>query len=172
MSLRTLAKICARFSVSDRACASAASILLKNYGIIDGQNKELIIERSKVRWKREKERRHNQSFQTPSSVQGLYVDGKKDRTLTPQKTGVGTHFVREEHINLVAEPDSKHVGHFTLNSGKGLLEFCSSHDLDLDSLNVIGGDSTNVNTGAKGGVISAVEQFLGRPLQWYISLLH
>ena len=178
MSLPTLAKICDRFSVSDQAGASIASAVLKDYGTVYRKNKNLIIDRSKVRREREKERRHNQSFQTPSSVQGLYFDGKKDSTLTPQKSGVGAHFVREGHITLVAEPGSNYVGHFTPNSGKakdifeGLLEFCSFHDLDLDSLNVIGCDGTNVNTGAKGGVIAAVEQSLGRPLQWSICLLH
>ena len=176
MSLPTLAKICDRFSVSDRDGASIASAVLKDYDIIDGQNKELIIDRSKVGREREKERRHNQNFQTPLGVQGLYFDGKKDSTLTPQKFGVGTHFVREEHITLVAEPGSNDVGHFTPYSGKakdvseGLLEFCSSHDLNLDSLNVIGCDGTTLNTEAKGGVIAAVEQSLGRSLQWSICL--
>ena len=137
-----------------------------------------IIDRSKVRREHEKERRHNESFQTPLSVKGLYFDEKKDSTLTPQKSGVGIHFVREEHITLAAEPGSNYVGHFTPYSGKaknifeGLLEFCSSHDLILDSLNVIGCDGTNVNTGAKGGVSAAVEQPLERSLQWSICLLH
>ena len=171
MSLPTLAKICNQFSLSDRDSASTAFAVLKDYGIIDGQNKELIINRSKVRRECEKERRHDQSFQTPSSVQGLYFDGKRDSTLTPQKSGVGTHFVREEHITLVAEPGSNYVGHFTPYSGKakdiseGLLEFCSSHDLNLNSLNVIACDGTNANSGAKVEVIAAVAQSLGRPLQ-------
>ena len=87
-------------------------------------------------------------------------------------------FVREEHITLVAEPGSNYVGHFTPYSGKakdiseGLLEFCSSHDLYLNSLNAIGCDGTNINTGTKGGVIAAVKQSSGRPLQWSICLLH
>ena len=108
----------------------------------------------------------------------LYFDGKKDSTITLQKSGVETHFVREEHIFLVAEPGSNYVGHFTPNRwktkdiSKVLPKFYSFYDLDLDSLNVIGCDSTNVNTGAKGGVITAVEQSLGKPLQWSICLLH
>ena len=154
MSLHTLAKICDRFSVFDRAGASIASAVLKDYGIIDGQNKELIIDRRKVEREREKERRHDQSFQTPLSVQGLYFDEKK-----------------RLHIN-------PHIGHFTPNSGKakyiseGLIEFCSSHDLDLDSINVIGCDGTKTNTRAKGGVIAAIEKSLGKPLQWSVCLLH
>ena len=42
----------------------------------------------------------------------------------------------------------------------------------MDSLSVIGCDGTNVHTGAKGRVIAAVENCLGRPLQWFICLLH
>ena len=107
----------------------------------------------------------------------LYFDRKKDSTLAPQMPSVGTHFVREEHIILVAKPGSNYVGHFTPNSGKAndifkeLLEFCSPHDLNLGSL-VIGCNGTNVNTGFKGGFITAVEQSLRRPLQWSICLLH
>ena len=52
------------------------------------------------------------------------------------------------------------------------MEFCSSHDLDLDSLNVIGCDGTKTNTRAKGGVIAAIEKSLGKPLQWSVCLLH
>ena len=101
---------------------------------------------------------------------GIIFRWKKDSTLTFQKSGIGTHFVREENITLVAKPGSNYVSYFTLKSGKAkdvperILKFCSSHDLDLDSLNVIGCDGRNVNAGVKEGVIAAVQQFLGRPL--------
>ena len=36
----------------------------------------------------------------------------------------------------------------------------------------IGCDGTNVNTGAHRGVIRLLEQRLGRPLQWFVCLLH
>ena len=42
----------------------------------------------------------------------------------------------------------------------------------MDSVNVIDCDGTNVNAGAKRGVIAAVEQSLGRTLQLSICLLH
>ena len=57
MSLPTLAKICDQFAVSDQAGTFVASAAQKDYGITDGQNKELVIDSSKVRWEREKERR-------------------------------------------------------------------------------------------------------------------
>ena len=52
------------------------------------------------------------------SFQRLHFDEKKNSPLTPQKFGVGTHFVREEHITLVAEPGSSYVRHFIPKSGK------------------------------------------------------
>ena len=47
-------------------------LLNMDYEVIDKQNKDLIIDRSKVRQECEKERFNNQSFQTCSVVQALY----------------------------------------------------------------------------------------------------
>ena len=102
MSLSTLVNICNRFSLSHQAGASIAYAVLKDCGIFDGQSKEVIIDRSKVRRESEKERCHNQTFQTPLSVQGLHFDGKKDCTLNP--SGVGTLFIRE---NIMIQYASK-----------------------------------------------------------------
>ena len=41
-----------------------------------------------------------------------------------------------------------------------------------DSLLAIGGDSTNVNTGWKGGAIQFLENKMGRKLIWLICALH
>ena len=72
-SLSPLPKIFAQFSVSDGAGASIAFAVLKDYGIINEQNKELIIDRSKVRRKRKKERSPNQSFQKHHQVCRGYI---------------------------------------------------------------------------------------------------
>ncbi|GBN35123.1 hypothetical protein AVEN_68238-1 [Araneus ventricosus] len=44
--------------------------------------------------------------------------------------------------------------------------------MSLQNLSVIGCDGANVNTGWKGGVIRLLETYIGRPLQWNISMLH
>ena len=54
MSRSVLAKICDPFPVSNRAGTSVAFAVLKDYGIIDEQNKELIIDKSKVKREHEK----------------------------------------------------------------------------------------------------------------------
>ena len=60
-------------------------LLLMDYEIIDEQNKDLTIDRSKVRQEYEKERFNNQSFQTCSVVQALYFDGKKRQGINHKK---------------------------------------------------------------------------------------
>ena len=42
----------------------------------------------------------------------------------------------------------------------------------MESLLAIGCDGTNVNTGTKGGLIVLMEEYLGRPLHWFICMLH
>jgi hypothetical protein len=42
----------------------------------------------------------------------------------------------------------------------------------LCGIKVVGCDSTNANTGYKGGVIQNIEKAVGHPLQWFICLLH
>ena len=59
MSLSVLPKLIDQHPVLDRAGVSMAFTLLKDNGIIDEENKELIIGRSKVKQEREKERRNN-----------------------------------------------------------------------------------------------------------------
>ena len=65
----------------------------------------------------------------------------------------------------------KHSG-----SGKDVFEsivtYCSENQIDLANLNIIGCDGTAVNTGSNSGVISCMENYLERPLQHIICLLH
>ena len=42
----------------------------------------------------------------------------------------------------------------------------------LEEVKTVGCDGTVTNTGWKNGVISQLELFLGRPVQWLICLLH
>ena len=81
----------------------------------------------------------------------------------------------EEHIALIEEPEGKYIGHVSLNSNanaknivKNITAFTETHDIDLQSLMIIGCDGTTVNTGWKGGVIRLFETQIGRPLQWSI----
>jgi len=88
-------------------------------------------------------------------------------------------FVKEEHIALVSEPGSKYIGHVVTTSGSAHDECDPIYQYVTKELNggfdevlVIGCDSTNTNTGWKGGIIRLLEDKLDRPLQWVVCLLH
>ena len=59
--------------------------LYMDYEIIDEQNKDLSIDRNKIREECEKERCNNHSFQTCSVVQALHFDGKKRQLINHKK---------------------------------------------------------------------------------------
>ena len=70
------------------------------------KNKELIIDWRKIRRKREKKDVIIKASKHHQVCRGYILKEKENSTLTPQKFDVGTHFVREELITLVAEPGS------------------------------------------------------------------
>ena len=53
-NLTNLALMCERFNVSDRAGAAIASAVLKDFGVIDDSTLENVIDRRKLRRKRQK----------------------------------------------------------------------------------------------------------------------
>ena len=84
---------------------------------------------------------------------------------------------KETHYTLVEEPGGDYLTHLTPDGGKGRdianailawLENCSQ----LDWIEIVGGDSTAVNTGAFTGGIHEIEVGLGRKVLWAICFLH
>lgn len=86
--------------------------------------------------------------------------------------------VSVEHISILAEPGSIYLGHVTPNRGtaKGILAAITTlledQGWNLDSIIWVGCDGTATNTGWRGGVIQYLENYLERPLQWCICMLH
>lgn len=85
---------------------------------------------------------------------------------------------KEEHISLVQEPGGKYLGHLTPPRATGseiansIFCYLENNNFDYVKLVAIGCDGTATNTGWKNGVIRNLELKLGRPLQWFICLLH
>ena len=52
-----------------------------------------------------------------------------------------------------------------------LVEWIKGKDLDHD-LEVLGGDSTNSNTGWEGGTLCWVEKLLGKKMFWVVCTIH
>jgi hypothetical protein len=81
-SLPTLARECDRWGVSHRSAAAIASAVLQDVGIIDDEDCISVIDPSKVRRERKKNRellQDNYHF-AACGLQGLYFDGRKDKT--------------------------------------------------------------------------------------------
>lgn len=175
----TLAITLDRYGVSDRAGAAIVSAALQDMGVITENNTSQVVDRSKLRRAREKQRTELKSSAMGCRFQnnfGLYFDGRKDKTLTMVDSRRRT--VTEEHISLIKEPGSEYIGHVSLQSSHAvnirhtLLQFFVTNSIDLSQLIVIGCDGTITNTGRKGGVIRLLEVELKRPLQWFVCQLH
>lgn len=112
----------------------------------------------------------------------MFFDGRKDKTIVHEKKGTKFYkkVISEEHISIIEEPNSKFLGHITPKSGTGkdiadrILEFLEDreHKKQLLNFTAIGCDGTVLNTGHNNGVISLLEEEIGRPLQWLICLFH
>ena len=112
-------------------------------------------------------------------VSALYFDGKKDATITRVQKGdkFYTITVIEDHYVILEEPGSAYLGHEVPYSGHGIslgltmFRFCKSKGWDA-TLMVAGVDGCNVNVGNEEGALAYLEKLLGKPLQWFICMLH
>ena len=170
-----------RWGVSDRAAAAIATAALIDLGLITSEDSSQVIDRMKVRRAKEKLRRTlNTTFQAEEShLSGLYFDGKEVETM---QTFVAdrvtrTKRSRQEHTVLLSEPEAKFLTHITTKGKTAkeisdkLVEYLETID-QLDTINVIGADSTPTNTGHVGGIIARLEKARGRKVHWSVCLLH
>ena len=85
--------------------------------------------------------------------------------------------VVEEHVSLVSEPGGNYIGHLAPSAkdaktqAEELYRFFVAHGID-ETIRFIGGDSTNVNTGVKGGIMHFLEGHLGHRLMRVVCELH
>lgn len=180
IKLPATALISDRYGISDRATAAIASCLLQDVGMINEGDMSLVIDKSKIRREKQRNRYYLQTEHPNTNVYGVYFDGRKDNTYYQERNGnkMYRRLKKEEHISLVQEPGGKYVGHLTPQRGTGseiansILCYLESKNFDYVKLVAIGCDGTATNTGWKNGVIRNLEVKLGRPLQWFICLLH
>ena len=175
---------CDRWGVYSVAAADIINTYLMELGILTPENKEtMTVDPSKLnRWRKseredlqEKEREEMKS----KPVAALYFDGKKDATITRVQKGdkFYTKTVIEDHYVILEEPGSAYLGHEVPYSGHGvslgltMFRFCKSMGWEA-TLKVAGVDGCNVNVGNKEGALVYLEKLLGKPLQWFICMLH
>ena len=178
------AAACDRRNVSSEAAADIINSWALDMGILTEENKHSVtVDKSKLNRWRKKERAATSSLKEKEIASnpgtGFYFDGKKDATLTQQLKGEKryTKTIIEDHYVMLEEPDSQFLGHEVPLSGHGIsvglmsYRFLKSKGWDA-TLSVVGADGCRVNTGHNEGAIVYLEKLLGRPLHWFICLLH
>ena len=181
--MATTARESMRRGISDRATAAIATAVLIDFGIIKAGDTSCVIDRQRIR--REKIQVRNEHGEKENQrlkedcIEGIYFDGKEIDTIENVcENGVYRRkTVKREHIVLVSQPDGKYMSHVT-PTGKAagpttdaIFEYLEENDL-INDLKVIGMDSTNVNTGHKGGIATLLEEKRGEKLHWSVCSLH
>ena len=119
-------------------------------------------------------------------IKGFSYDGRKDkhtREMVSDSAGnMRLRMIKEEHISVSLEPAGRYLSHFVpdkpilpekpaLKVAQGLYQILEENN-SIDSIMFLGGDSTNSNTGWKGGTHAHLEKLLGHKLYWGICNIH
>ena len=182
-----------RYGVSSTATAAICSSFLAdliNGKVLPSECEHLAVDKYKVM--RAKERMmneskiHDEERNQEDVITGIFADGRRDKTkvLVEDKTTGRFHqrYVKQEHVSVTSEPEGRYLFHFTpepetrtskpaRQEAVGLYEWMVQHGVDKTLL-VIGGDSTNPNTGWKGGMFTHLEKLLDRKCFWVVCMLH
>ena len=181
VTLKELAMVCKRYEVSDRAGAAIASATIKAFGIVTEEDEKYVVNRSKLRRERQKYREEirNEEQELFELVDSIFVDGRKDATMTMVEVNGNFHrqTVIEEHYVIVGEPNGFYLSHVMPEDGTGYKITTSVYSAIKDTaleqkLKIVGSDGTAVMTGKSKGFLASSENLIGRPLQWIICLLH
>ena len=94
VTLKELAMFCERYEVSDRANAAIASATLKAFGIVTEEDKRYVVDRSKLRRERQRYREEirNKEQELFELVDSIFVDGRKDATMTIVEVNGNYHY--------------------------------------------------------------------------------
>ena len=124
------------------------------------------------------------SSNTP--IVGISYDGRKDKhtraMVTDSYGNTRLRMIKEEHISVTSEPAGRYLSHFVPDKpiypekpadkvAQGLYQILEKHD-SKDTIKFLGGDSTNSNTGWKGGAHAKLEKLLNHKLYWGICNIH
>lgn len=193
MAVPNLATASLRFAVPPAAAAAIATGYLQDLiagGHINPDLAYLACDPNKVRRARQEAmtmaRAIDEEKYLGVKITGLGYDGRKDpqtRAMVPDSKGKPhLRMIREEHVSVTDEPSGKYLWHFVpeepvhpekpaLKVAQELYDLLVSYD-SVDSLLVLMGDSTAMNTGWKGGTHALLEKMINRKLFWGICMIH
>ena len=189
-SIKNVAMAANRYGVSANAAAAICNATLLDYGLISEDNTTNVVDAKKVQRAKdslykELQERSAKKYKE-EDIECILFDGRKDWTLMYEEVEGSSQphptIRKEEHYSVVSEPGGQYLFHFTPDEADkdhsaaeqiaiALVDWIKKYDVD-QTLQFIGGDSTNVNSGIWGGVFQYVEKMLGRPLNWIVCGLH
>ena len=159
--------MCERFDVSDQVSAAIASAVLNNFGVIDDSALENVIDQSKLSRSVQNAGKNSREDEECKFeiVNAIYVDGRKDVTLTTIETSDSKFHPEgeiEKHYETVGEPGELHLTHFSVEDGKeitvGKAIYKEVKNTDLQkSLLIVGSDGTAIMTGKHHGSIATLK---------------
>lgn len=139
-----------------------------------------MVDKNKVKRARKRNRKVNLKTHRNAlafeELKAFYFDGRKDKTRMYVDGQV--LFKKEEHISILKQPGSEYICHVAVTSkgSTGMLEaiITGLQNLSIKYAHVyaVGCDGTNANTGPMGGAIKLLETHLGKPVHWFVCLLH
>lgn len=166
-----------RYGVSYRCTSAIVNATLRTYNIPE------IIDKSRL-VRAEKRKFSELEQDTVSFGGGVYYDGRKDLSIMQKKKKVENGkfkfyrtIEREEHISMISQPEGLFLGYVpvknsTSKSSSNAIISLLQQQNKLDDLIALGGDGTNTNVGADGGINRFIEIEVDRPLHWFICMLH
>ena len=173
-----------------RETAEIATAAWIDAGVITQFDTALVIDHNKVRRAQEKVMKEQDAKLTEelekNGISCIFFDGRRDETkvmLQAEENGkMYPGMIKEEHCTVCMEPGGRYLWHFVPAKATkqkshaelvadSLVEWLQEKGVDK-TLQAIGGDSCNVNTGWEGGVMHYVEQKLHRKLIWIVCDLH
>ena len=175
---------CDRWDVSSKAAADLVNSFAIDMGLLTDSNKStMTTDKAKIdRWRKAGRKKANAERKKAigaKDISGIYFDGKKDFTLTTVERN-GKPYPRkviEDHYVMLGEPENVYLGHEVPYSGHGisigLRLFRSLKEKNLAAKMIVAGaDGCNVNVGNNEGALVYLELLLGKPLHWFICMLH
>ncbi|KAF2878749.1 hypothetical protein ILUMI_27424 [Ignelater luminosus] len=75
----------------------------------------LVIDKSKIRRKKQKARKILEEVESVAVVKAIYFDGLKNNTIVQEEVGARMYrrVVKEEHISIIHDPDEEFIGRIT-----------------------------------------------------------
>lgn len=184
LELPASCRVAERFNIPSGAASALVTATLEDVGRITPEDMSLVVDRHKFTRQRKKFRgrviEEDLEKIRANPPAGLCFDGRRDETKVRDMVGtkVCIRSITEEHVVLVGQPGDVYLGHVSPEDGSAValgdaaIEYLTEVRVSTAALQCVGCDGCGVNIGWKGGAIHEIEVAVGRPLSWFVCMLH